>query len=91
MLDVLRAELNWAGPIVCLSFLVNRFTFHLDVASSGGPLGALATATSAIVVIVFSLRLLRSELRYRIDELFRDNDVVISFPQRDVHIYQENG
>ncbi len=32
------------------------------------------------------LRLLRSELRYRIDELFRDNDVVISFPQRDVHL-----
>ncbi len=32
------------------------------------------------------LRLIRSDLRYRIDELFRENDVVISFPQRDVHL-----
>jgi small-conductance mechanosensitive channel len=32
------------------------------------------------------LRLIRSDLRYRIDELFRENGVVISFPQRDVHI-----
>lgn len=62
MLDLVRAELNWAGPLICLSFLVNRFTFHLDVASSGGPLGALATATSAIVFIVFCLRLLRSDV-----------------------------
>ena len=32
------------------------------------------------------LRLIRSDLRFRIDELFRENDVVISFPQRDVHV-----
>lgn len=32
------------------------------------------------------LRMIRSDLRYRIDELFRENDVVISFPQRDVHV-----
>ena len=32
------------------------------------------------------LRMIRSDLRYRIDELFRQNDVVISFPQRDVHL-----
>ena len=33
-----------------------------------------------------NLRLLRSEIRFRIDELFRDNGIVIAFPQRDVHI-----
>jgi small-conductance mechanosensitive channel len=27
-----------------------------------------------------------SDLRFRIDELFRENDIVIAFPQRDVHI-----
>ncbi len=32
------------------------------------------------------LRTVRSDLRYRIDALFRQNDVVISFPQRDVHL-----
>ena len=33
-----------------------------------------------------SLRVLRSDLRFRIDELFRENDIVIAFPQQDVHI-----
>ena len=35
------------------------------------------------------VRLIRSDLRYRIDELFRENAVVISFPQRDVHVNGE--
>jgi small-conductance mechanosensitive channel len=33
-----------------------------------------------------NLRAIRSDLRYRIDALFRDSDVVIAFPQRDVHV-----
>lgn len=32
-------------------------------------------------------RTLRSELRFRIDELFRENDIVIAFPQRDLHMH----
>lgn len=32
------------------------------------------------------LRNIRSDLRYRIDELFAENGVVISFPQRDIHV-----
>jgi small-conductance mechanosensitive channel len=32
------------------------------------------------------LRVIRSDLRYRIDELFAENDVVIAFPQRDIHV-----
>ncbi len=32
------------------------------------------------------LRTIRSDLRFRIDALFRENDVVIAFPQRDLHI-----
>lgn len=32
------------------------------------------------------LRAIRSNIRFRIEELFRENEVVISFPQRDVHI-----
>ena len=31
-------------------------------------------------------RMLRSELRFRIDRLFKENDIVIAFPQRDVHL-----
>ncbi|MEJ2534397.1 MAG: mechanosensitive ion channel [Gammaproteobacteria bacterium] len=32
------------------------------------------------------LRRLRSDVRFRIDELFRENDIVIAFPQRDLPV-----
>jgi small-conductance mechanosensitive channel len=32
------------------------------------------------------LRVVRSDLRFRIDELFREHDITIAFPQRDLHI-----
>lgn len=40
----------------------------------------------AIATAERGLRVLRSDLRYRIDQLFRENSVVIAFPQRDVHV-----
>jgi small-conductance mechanosensitive channel len=33
------------------------------------------------------LRLIRSDVRFRFDELCREHGVVIAFPQRDVHLY----
>ena len=32
------------------------------------------------------LRVIRSEIRFRIEELFREAGITIAFPQRDVHI-----
>ncbi len=32
------------------------------------------------------LRTIRSDIRFRIDALFRENDIVIAFPQRDIHV-----
>jgi small-conductance mechanosensitive channel len=32
------------------------------------------------------LRVVRSNVRFRIDELFSENNIVIAFPQRDIHI-----
>ncbi|GGA98114.1 mechanosensitive ion channel family protein [Agarivorans gilvus] len=32
------------------------------------------------------IRQVSSEIRYRIDELFAENDIVIAFPQRDIHL-----
>jgi small-conductance mechanosensitive channel len=32
------------------------------------------------------LRGMRSEIRFRIDDLFREHDITIAFPQRDVHL-----
>ena len=33
---------------------------------------------------------IKSELRYKIDAEFRDNNITIPFPQRDVHVYQHS-
>ena len=35
------------------------------------------------------LRMIRSDIRFRIDELCREHDIVIAFPQRDVHLYAQ--
>lgn len=32
------------------------------------------------------IRVVRSDIRYRIDKLFREADITIAFPQRDVHL-----
>ena len=33
-----------------------------------------------------ALREIRSDIRFRISELFAENDIVVAFPQRDVHL-----
>ena len=35
----------------------------------------------------FRVPKLSSKIRFKIDELFRKNDITIPFPQRDVHLY----
>lgn len=37
----------------------------------------------------FERPLIQSELRFEIDRLFRENNITIPFPQRDVHLFQE--
>lgn len=37
----------------------------------------------------YQLRQIRSDVRFRIDELFRENGITIAFPQRDVHFYSD--
>lgn len=38
---------------------------------------------------VIERRTLESEMRFRIDALFREADIVIAFPQQNVHLYTE--
>lgn len=38
----------------------------------------------------FQLAVIQSDLRFRIDELFRENQISIPFPQRDIHLYTKN-
>jgi small-conductance mechanosensitive channel len=35
------------------------------------------------------LRLIRSDARFRIEQLLRENDITVAFPQRDVHLFAE--
>jgi small-conductance mechanosensitive channel len=35
------------------------------------------------------LRLIRSDIRFRIEQYLRENDIVVAFPQRDVHLYAQ--
>ena len=36
------------------------------------------------------LRLIRGDIRFRIEALFGENGIVIAFPQRDVHFHAKN-
>ena len=38
------------------------------------------------IVRLLDRRLIESDVRFRIDELFRQAEIVIAFPQRDVHL-----
>jgi len=61
MLDAVRTELNWAGPLLLLAIGLNRLAVGLDVVSHGGPLGVFTATAIAGALIVFSLRLLRRD------------------------------
>lgn len=37
----------------------------------------------------YELRRIRSDIRFRIDELFREHGITIAFPQRDVHLFSD--
>ena len=40
---------------------------------------------------IFRIEILKSDLRYMVDKIFRDNNIRIPFPQRDIHvIHSEN-
>jgi small-conductance mechanosensitive channel len=34
---------------------------------------------------------IKSEIRFKIDNLFREHDITIPFPQRDVHLFNNTG
>ncbi|WP_339651781.1 mechanosensitive ion channel domain-containing protein [uncultured Maribacter sp.] len=50
---------------------------------------ALLFSLNFYITDSFSDPRIKSELRYKIDEEFRNNNVTIPFPQRDVHLFQQ--
>ena len=64
---------RWAKPAVIFSdFADSALTFELYY--------------YARLRTMIELKKIASEVRFSIDEKFRENGVVISFPQRDVHL-----
>jgi potassium efflux system protein len=61
-LDALRSELDWAGPLLIVCGMLHTFSLRLNVVSSGGPLGAIATLLIAASIIAVCIRLLRREV-----------------------------
>lgn len=51
---------------------------------------ALAFSVNFFINDSFSDPRIKSEIRYSIDKKFRENNVTIPFPQRDVHLYQKS-
>lgn len=62
MLDVLRRELEWAGPASILFMTLDVFALHVDVVANGGPLGAMGTLGVTLTILIFTSRLLRRDL-----------------------------
>jgi len=51
---------------------------------------ALLFSVQFFIIDTFNSPVVKSEIRFRIDGLFRDNNISIPFPQRDVHLFQSN-
>ncbi len=62
MLDALRQELGWAGPVIILCIFTEVFLRRLDVNANGGSLGAIATLLQAATVIAVCVRLMKQDI-----------------------------
>jgi small-conductance mechanosensitive channel len=48
---------------------------------------ALMFSVNFFVTDSFTDPMVKSDIRFRIDQLFRENNISIPFPQRDVHLF----
>jgi len=92
-----RVGVAYGSPVRDVERLIlQAVTEHADVLESPAPCVAFDNfGDNALEFEVFfwveaggerDLRQIRSDIRFRIDELFREAGIVIAFPQRDVHI-----
>jgi small-conductance mechanosensitive channel len=92
-----RVGVAYGSPVRKVQELVRQAVVEQD-ASKNQPAPVIVFEDFADSALIFDayfwcdvagereLRAVRSDIRFRIVELFEENDVVISFPQRDVHI-----
>jgi small-conductance mechanosensitive channel len=93
----IRVGVAYGSPVKRVSELIQQAADeHKHVHNEPSPLVIFDDfADSSLVFVLYfwvnatgerDLRVIRSDLRFRIVELFEENDIVISFPQQDVHI-----
>ncbi len=97
MRSVVRVGVAYGSPVEDVARLIEQAACEEpDVLDDPAPLVIFEDfGDSALIFDVYywinatrdrDLRVIRSNIRFRIDALFRENDIVIAFPQRDVHL-----
>ena len=94
---IVRVGVEYGSPVRRVAELIEQAaTENADVLSEPAPLVIFDDfGDNALIFDLYfwvfavgdrDLRVIRSNIRFRIEELFAENDIVIAFPQRDVHI-----
>ena len=95
--SVIRVGVAYGSPVERVAELITQAaTEQSEVLEDPKPLVIFEDfGDSALIFDVYywinatadkDLRVVRSNIRFRIDALFRENDITIPFPQRDVHM-----
>lgn len=95
--SIVRVGVAYGSPVERVAELIEQaVNEHEDILADPEPMVIFEDfGDSALIFDVYywieaggekDLRKIRSDIRFRIDALFRENDIVISFPQHDVHI-----
>lgn len=93
-----RVGVNYGSPVRLVEKLLYEVAAaQKDVLESPRPIVVFEDfGDNALVFDLFfwcrsmgerELRVIRSDIRFRIEEVLRENDIVVAFPQRDVHLY----
>ena len=97
MRSVVRVGVAYGSPVEEVARLIEQAAREeVDVLDDPAPLVIFEDfGDSALIFDVYywinatqdrDLRVIRSNIRFRIDALFREHGIVIAFPQRDVHL-----
>ena len=93
-----RVGVNYGSPVRLVEKLLMQATDEHSLILNDPPVIVVFEdyGDNALIFDVFfwcigsgekELRLIRSDIRFRIEELFAENSIVIAFPQRDIHLY----
>ena len=94
---IVRVGVQYGSPVRRVAELIKQsVSENSDVLSDPAPLVIFEDFGDSALIFdayfwVFAvgdrdLRVIRSNIRFRIEELFAENNIVIAYPQRDVHI-----